>query len=147
MLNRFNEGLQELTTVRTEVLQRSERQVVALVLAIAERVVHRELTLDRQLLVGMARASLDRLGDCGPATVTLHPDDFNAIGAARLPADVPVKVAADPSVPPGGCFVQSDFGFMDVSPDAQFRELARTLLADADVPPADAPATHVLVLK
>jgi hypothetical protein len=24
--------------------------------------------------------------------------------------------------------VESDFGFMDVSPDAQFRELARTLL-------------------
>jgi hypothetical protein len=53
--------------------------------------------------------------------------------------DAHVRVVADPLVSRGGCLVQSDFGFMDVSPDAQFDELARTLLGESE--PAAAPVT------
>jgi hypothetical protein len=45
--------------------------------------------------------------------------------------------------------VQSDFGFMDVSPESQFRELARALLSDDDSSPADdtSDSPHAIVLK
>ena len=57
------------------------------------------------------------------------------------------EVTADATVSRGGCLVQSDFGFMDASPDAQFRELARMLLADADASPVEAsdPARTVVI--
>lgn len=147
MLRRLGQTVEELAALRSEIIRRTERQTVQLVLAIAERVVQRELSLDRGLLVGMARAALDRLGEHGSATIRLHPDDYAAIGAASLPHDGPVRVAADAVVTRGGCLVQSDFGFMDVSPESQFRELARTLLADADAPSADPDVTHGIVLK
>lgn len=146
MLRRLGQTVEELAAVRNEIIHRTERQTVQLVLAIAERIVQRELTIDRGLLVGMARAALDRLGEHGSATIRLHPDDFKAIGGAGSAENSPVRVTADAIVARGGCLVQSDFGFMDASPEAQFRELARTLLPEADAP-AEVDPTHGIVLK
>jgi len=146
MLKRLAKTVDELGGVRGEIIRRTERQMIQLVLAIAERVVHREISLDRTLLAGMARAALDRLGEYGSATIRLHPEDVTAIGA-RVSTDGPVRIVADAVVPRGGCLVQSDFGFMDTSSEAQFRELARALLSELDTPPADADATHGIVLK
>jgi flagellar assembly protein FliH len=147
MLCRLGQTVEELAALRTEIIRRTERQTVQLVVAIAERVVQREVTLDRGLLVGMARAALDRLGEYGSATIRLNPEDYSAISAPPSAEGAPLRVLADPSVSRGGCLVQSDFGFMDVSPESQFRELARALLADAATPPQDADASHGIVLK
>jgi flagellar assembly protein FliH len=146
MLRRLTQTVEELGGLRGEIIHSTEKQMVQLVLAIADRIVARELTLDRTVLLGMARAALDRLGEYGSATIRLHPDDFQAIGGKAIDTG-PVKVVADALVTRGGCLVQSDFGFMDVSPDAQFRELARTLLSDADAPAAAAESSHGIVLK
>src|SRR4029078_1657781 len=130
MLRRLAQTIEELGELRNEMIHRTERQAVQLVLAIAERIVQREITLDRTILLGMARVALDRLGEYGTATIRLHPEDYQAIGAKPSIEDGAVEVVADPSVSRGGCHVQSDFGFMDVSPESQFRELARALLSD-----------------
>ncbi len=137
MLRRLAQTIEELAAVRAQMIHQTERQLVQLVLAIAERVVHREITLDRSLLIGMARAALDRLGEHGSATIRLNPDDYHALRLADSDADEPrqIRIVPDPVVSRGGCLVRSDFGEMDVAPDAQFRELARALLADVDAPP------------
>jgi flagellar assembly protein FliH len=146
MLRRLAQTVEELASVRGEIIRRTERQTIQLVLAISERIVHREISLDRTLLLGMARAALDRLGEYGSATIRLHPDDFNAICSKTNIESGPVQIVADPVVTRGGCLVQSDFGFMDAGPDAQFRELARSLLSDAGAP-QEADATNGIVLK
>src|SRR5262245_57828725 len=69
MLRGLAQSVEELAELRSELLRRTERQTVQLVLAIAERVVQREITIDRSLLIGMARAALDRLGEYGTATI------------------------------------------------------------------------------
>jgi flagellar assembly protein FliH len=131
VLRRVSRTIDELAALRREIVRRTERQTVQLVLALAERVVQREVTLDRTLLMGMARSALDRLGDYGTATIRLHPEDAKVIGQAGAIAEGGlVQVLPDPAIARGGCLVQSDFGLMDASPDAQFRELARALLSD-----------------
>lgn len=145
MLKRLGQTIEELAALRSEMIRRTERQTVQLVLAIAERIVQREVALDRGLLVGMARAALDRLGERASATIRLHPEDFHAIGAGLGLEEAAVRVVSDPLVSRGGCLVQSDFGFMDVSPESQFRELAHALLADGEGP--DVEPAHGVVLK
>jgi flagellar assembly protein FliH len=100
---------------------------------VARRIVHREVSLDADLLSAMARVALDRLGEKAQVTVRLHPDEFDATGAGASPLlGSHVKVLADASVGRGGCRVESDFGAMDAGVDAQIQELARALLGDAD---------------
>jgi len=136
MLRRLKETLEELTTLRADMLRRSERQMVQLALAIAKRVVQREVSLDRAVIVGMARAAIDRLGDRASATIRLHPDDYAQVAPGLKQTDeAHVRVEPDPLVSRGSCLVQSDFGFMDVTPEAQFEELARTLLEDRQPEP------------
>ncbi len=131
MLGRLAQTIEELAEVRREMIRQTERQMVQLALAIAKRVVRREIALDRDLTQTMARLALERLGDATTVTVRLHPDDFAAIGSGRDEWDRShVTVVADRDVSRGGCLVESDFGFIDGSIEAQFQELARALLAE-----------------
>lgn len=132
MLRRLAETIQELAEVRRSMINQTERQMVQLALAIARRVVRREVALDSGLILTMARVALDRLGDSTAVTIRLNPDDFEATCRQReaLLAGSHVTVAPDGAVSRGGCLVQSDFGYVDASVDAQFRELARALLVE-----------------
>lgn len=143
-LRKLSTTIEELGQLRTDIIQRTERQMVQLALSIARRIVQREISLDRSLLVAMARVAVERLGGHASATIRLHPDDYAAIVAGlSAESETPhVQVVADPAVQRGGCLVDSDFGFMDVSPDAQFDELARRLLEDPAPPPELRLDTH-----
>lgn len=122
--------IDELRGLRASVLQRTERQVVLLALAIARRIVRREASLDPELVATMARVALERLAPPAAATIRLHPDDYAAMTYGRRATDAGPQVVADPQVPRGGCVVQSDLGIIDVSVDAQIEEVGKALLGD-----------------
>lgn len=130
MLRRLGETLNELAGLREQILRQSERQLVQLALALARRIVKREMAVDDEFLMALARVALDRLGESSAATIHLHPDDYARTPARQLEqwSSSHIKVTADPAVPRGGCRVESPFGFVDASIDAQFQELARALL-------------------
>ncbi|HVQ14204.1 MAG TPA: FliH/SctL family protein [Vicinamibacterales bacterium] len=133
MLRRLTETLEELTTLRQQMIHETERQMVQLALAIARRVVHREVSLDQDLLIAMARVALDRLGESAQVTVRLSPEDFAATAAVRSAqwTGTQVTVVADARVGRGGCRVESEFGTMDAGVDGQIHEIARALLGEA----------------
>jgi flagellar assembly protein FliH len=132
MLRRLTQTLDELTVLRSQMIHQTERQMVQLALAIARRIVRREVSLDQDLLIAMARVALDRLGESATVTVRLHPEEFEATAAARAAqfTGTNVSVVADARVGRGGCRVESDFGVMDAGVDAQIQELARALLGE-----------------
>ncbi len=133
MLRRLTETLEELTTLREQMIHQTERQMVQLALAIARRVVHREVSIDQDLLIAMARVALDRLGESAQVTVRLSPEDFEATAAVRAAqwTGTHVTVVADARVGRGGCRVESEFGAMDAGVDGQIHEIARALLGEA----------------
>jgi flagellar assembly protein FliH len=132
MLRRLTGTLDELTSVRAQMIHQTEVQMVQLALAIARRIVLHEVTIDRDLLIAMARVALDRLGESAQVTVRLHPEEFEATSAARAAewTGTGVTVVADARVGRGGCRVESEFGMMDVGVDAQIHEIARALLGE-----------------
>ncbi|MCC7417923.1 MAG: hypothetical protein IT176_12365 [Acidobacteria bacterium] len=130
---RLAASLGELAALRSGMIPALERQTVDLAIVIASRILHREVTLDRPLLVAMAREALARHGETSAATIRLHPDDFAAVSAAGDGAvQGAVRVVADPAVAAGGCIVESDAGLMDVGVDAQISEVAAALLGEIE---------------
>lgn len=134
MLQRLTETLAELTHVRADMIRQTERQMVHLALAIARRILQREVSLDPDLLLAMARVALERLGDSATVSVRLHPEDYAAAGAARVAgfATSNVTVVADSRLSRGACRVESDMGLLDVGIDAQLHELGRALIGTDD---------------
>ncbi|MGE0813527.1 MAG: FliH/SctL family protein [Vicinamibacterales bacterium] len=134
MLRRLAQTLDELRGLRRDLVRRTEREVVELALAIAKKVLQRELALDGDLVWAMARVALDRLADVTTASIRLHPDDYAAAMAGRGASALTthgVQVVADPTVGRGGCIVQSDAGAVDVGLTAQIDELTEALLGDS----------------
>jgi flagellar assembly protein FliH len=134
MVQRLTETLKELTSLRAQMIHQTERQMVELALAVARRVVHREVSLDQDLLVAMARVALERLGEAGQITVRLNPDDFKLAGAERT-AQISgnhVSVVPDARIPRGGCRLESDMGILDAGIDAQIHEIAQALLGRSE---------------
>lgn len=123
---RLRTALEDIGELQGQVLRRAERDLVRLALAIAERVIKREVTLDPDLLLVIARVALDRLGERPSAVVRLNPGDHAALADAGLPAGL--DIVPDPGVPPGGCQITSTSGDIDAGIDAQLRELSRELL-------------------
>jgi flagellar assembly protein FliH len=125
--------LDDLVRVRNEMIRHTEKQMVQLALAVARRVVHRELSIDATVLLTMMRVALERVSDAARVTVRLHPADHQSVTAAL--ADAPpndqVTLAADGRVPRGGCKVESEYGDIDAGVDAQIHEIARALLGDS----------------
>ena len=122
--------LDDLMRVRNDMIRHTEKQMVQLALAVARRVVHREISLDANALVTMMRVALERVSDAARVTVRLNPADHQAVGAvlAEAPASGQVTLAADGRVPRGGCKVESEYGDIDAGVDAQIQEIARALL-------------------
>jgi flagellar assembly protein FliH len=100
MLRRLADTLSELTALRAEMIHQTERQIVELALAVARRIVHREVAIDHDLLIAIARVALERIGDTAQVTVLLHPEEFAAVRAERV-AEVAVtyvEIVPDPRV-------------------------------------------------
>jgi flagellar assembly protein FliH len=124
-------AIADLAAVRGVLMRRAERDLVRLAVSMAERVLRREVDVDRELLVVMARVAIDRLGEHAAATIHLNPVDHEAV-SARHAAELgkAVELVADPSVARGGCVVRSSFGTIDTGIESQVKELSRALLGD-----------------
>ena len=136
MLRRLSETLGELTTLRASMIRQTEVQMVELAIAVARRVVHREVALDRDLLIAIARVALDRLGESAQVTVRLNPEEYELTGAARVAVSAGGSIAfvADARVARGGCRIESEVGMLDAGVDAQIQEIARALLGETQDP-------------
>jgi flagellar assembly protein FliH len=132
MLRRMAQTIEDISHLRKTMVHQTERQMVQLALLLARRVVGRELALDVELVAAMAHVALERLGESGPATIRLNPEDFAALVLLRGEAweGAQVAITPDPALPRGGCVVDSEFGRVDAGIEAQLGELSRALLGD-----------------
>lgn len=133
MLRRLAQTLEELSGLRDNMVRQTERELVQLSVAIARRILQREVRVDPELTAALAHIALERLGGASPATVRLHPDDYATVTAAQITpfSGRQVEILPDPAVARGGCLVESEFGFINASVDAQVDEIARAVLGEA----------------
>jgi flagellar assembly protein FliH len=133
MLRRLTQTLEEVTHLRAQMIRDTEHQMVRLALAVARRIIHKEVSIDRDLLMAIARVAMDRIGDGAQVTIRLNADDYAAMTAARNAPwlEGHVTVVADARVPRGGCRIESDLGMVDAGVDAQLQEITQALLQDA----------------
>src|SRR5579872_615588 len=62
VLEQLGKTLSDLSSLRSKVRRSAEEDLVKLSLAIARRVMHRELTLDPESISGLVKVALDKLG-------------------------------------------------------------------------------------
>jgi flagellar assembly protein FliH len=126
---RLEATIADIAHLRRHVMDAADHDVMQLAVSMARRVLHREVQLDPDVLLAMARVAIGRLGDRVTARVHLSPVDLNSmVSTADLPDTI--TLIGDPDVLRGGCRIVSDVGQIDLGIDAQMTELSRSLIDD-----------------
>ena len=132
VLKGFQEALQQLKNIRQETCQRIEQEVVDLALAIARKVICREVEMDREIVVCVAREALAKIEDPIKIKIKMNPSDLQFIEAAKYQIvdlvshiDNATLVAED-SIQSGGCVIETNSGEIDARIEAQLQAVEET---------------------
>jgi flagellar biosynthesis/type III secretory pathway protein FliH len=117
---------------RDGLLRDAEREVVQIALAVARKLLGRELSTSAAAVVQMARAALAEARERREVVLRVSPADGAAVRAAEgtLAATLvraPLVIREDPAVPPGGAVVETERGRVDASVETQLAAVARAV--------------------
>src|SRR6202790_395784 len=138
----ISHALQQFALERQDYYRRVEGEIVALALAIARKILHREAQLDPHVLAGIVRVTLEKL-DTGTAVhLYVHPreaTDWRHYFASQPEGAAPPEVHEDAGVAAGECRLETSLGSTQVGLASQLKEI-ETGLVDllAERPGADA---------
>lgn len=127
------QAAKEITAARTTWLAHWESRAVALACAIAARILRREATRDPKITLRLVREALDLAA--GQPLVRLRINDKDHAGlAAQIQQLIgaggglgKVEIIPDAVLPAGGCRVETEFGLIDQSFEAQLERIEQEL--------------------
>lgn len=129
VLDRLGRSIQEIANLRARMRREAEADVVQLGLAIARRVVRRELAVDPDALRGLVVAALEKLQGQEISRVKVHPSHTAMLTSCLRQAVTggQVEVLSDPSREPGTVIFETTRGNLDASVDSLLQEIERGL--------------------
>ncbi len=129
VIERLTRSIQEIACLRPRLRQEAEGDVVKLALAIARRVIRREVTSDPDALRGLVIAALEKLQGQEFSRVKVHPSHAATVKAClqQTTGGNPVEVVSDPSREIGSVVFETTRGNLDASVDSQLSEIERGL--------------------
>ncbi|HVX66554.1 MAG TPA: FliH/SctL family protein [Bryobacteraceae bacterium] len=129
IVERFTAAVHELSTRRKQLRHEAERDVVKLSIAIARRVLHRELNADPEALLGLVKAALEKLDSREVDRVRVHPADAASVRAQleRLRPTSHFEIVPDSSLERGAALFEGSRGSLDASVETQLLEIERGL--------------------
>jgi flagellar assembly protein FliH len=127
LLDSLRDALLQLKNIRTATFQHIEKDVVELALAIARKVVCREIEMDREVVLCVAREALARIEDPGQIRIKMSPEDLQFINenSGNL-SDVlgnidNVFLEAEENIQSGGCIIETNSGEIDARIENQIQ--------------------------
>jgi flagellar assembly protein FliH len=129
MNSRMARTIEEFSGMRQRFRHEAEEDVVALALAIARRILHRELTIAPEALLGIVKAALEKIEAREVHRIRIRPEDAPAVKQFLDKMGLPqrVEVVADPGLERGAAILDSGRGALDASVETQLSEIERGL--------------------
>lgn len=126
-LDRMAKTARELCDLRPRLRRDAESDVVQLAIAVARRIIHRELSLDPGAMQALVQVALNRLDRQEIHRVVVHPSQAAAVQAVLAGETRQVEVVGDPKRDLGSLIFETNRGTLDASTGAQFEEIERGL--------------------
>jgi len=123
----------ELVAAKAQLLKQWESGALTLAVAMAEKIIRREVSDKPEITLGVLRDTLELAAGAPDITIRLNPDDLTSLAAAvddvteQLAHVGKSRVIPDPAVSPGGCRVETAFGEIDQRLESQLTRIAEEL--------------------
>jgi flagellar assembly protein FliH len=124
---RYSESILEIGKLRSFLYAQVEREIVKLAVAVAKKIVHREIHADPDVIQTLVRIALGHVAEKSAVTIHLNPADYDFLMERRfeLPQSEArdISLLADKSIDRGGCLIQTACGDIDARIEEKFREV------------------------
>jgi flagellar assembly protein FliH len=127
VMERLGKSIADLSNLRPRIRRDAEKDLLKLSIAIARRVLHRELTIDPESIEGLIKVALDKLQSRELWRVRMHPEQEAPIRASleRFANSQKAELVADASLQIGDVLFETPHGTIDASIESQLREIER----------------------
>lgn len=131
----------QLSTLRETALRARENDVIGLAMAVARKIVNKEIEEDLALLTSLFEQTLGEIGAAQQIVIRLHPKSLPLMKSAQqklkeIDQPVQIELESDSTLACGDCIIETEFGRIDARLDAQFAFIERALVEQsADKPP------------
>lgn len=129
VVEKFGHTIGELAGMRARLRREAEADTLKLALAIARRVLRRELAVDAEALESLLLGALEKLRGQEISRVRVHPSHSGLVADCLRKAfsGATVEVIPDGSRPPGTAIFETERGNLDASIESQLQEIERGL--------------------
>jgi flagellar assembly protein FliH len=128
---RFQQLVQAAVVSQADMRAACYADVLAIAIAVAERVIGRELEMDPTIVEGVAEMAMSQVQLEQITHILVHPNDYTVMdrwaGQVLGTQRSMVEVVTDPSVGEGGCVIGTKSGFVDARIQTQLAEIRRAL--------------------
>ena len=124
VVENLGRSVQQVLDTRPVLRKEVEEEAVQLSLAIARRILRRELSVDPSALHGIVQAAFERVARLETTRVVVHPDQAVQVRAALAAATTRnIEVVADGARESGTLIFETTRGAVDASLDSQLKEI------------------------
>jgi flagellar assembly protein FliH len=129
VVERLAHSIEQISGLAGRVRKDAEADLLRLSIAIARRILYRELSVDPEAISGLIRVALEKLRGQEINRVRVHPEMEGAVRASleHLGAARSVQVVSDRGRQPGDAIFETDRGNLDASVETQLQEIGRGL--------------------
>jgi flagellar assembly protein FliH len=124
-IEQMGRAIEQLATHRLKIQREAEPELVRLAMAVARRILRRELSVDPESLLGLLKAGLEKIESADTHRVRVHPEHAAVLKRMLEGAARPIEVATDPGLPVGGLIFETSHGSVDVGMETQLKEIER----------------------
>lgn len=125
--NQIAQTLLDLAGTKRKLRNDAEGELIGLSLAIARRILHREISIDPEALHGLVHTALQKLQNREISRVRVYPAGADAVRSAleRIGAAPAIQVFPDTGLKNGSIVFETSFGDLDASIESQLQEIQR----------------------
>jgi flagellar assembly protein FliH len=123
-IQRLAKTVEDLSRYKSRLRKEAESDLVTLALAVARRILRRELNVDAEALHGVITAALEKLQVRELSTIRVHPSHEEAVRRHLSSAHgMSIQLVGDSTLQPGDVLFETTRGTVDASIDSQLREI------------------------
>ena len=125
--DRVAQVVAELAGLKRKLRNDAELELIKLSLAIARRILHRELSTDPEAIQGIVHTALQKLQNREISRVRVYPAAADAVrnSLEQIGAAPAIQVIPDSTLNSGGLVFETSFGELEASVETQLQEIQR----------------------
>lgn len=113
------ETLNEAVKERKKIIKDSEAELVRLAIKIAEHVIHKEVTVDKEIVMSIIADALGKMSDRENIIIRVSKEDAEYVKkfkdkiAGMMDGVKSISIIEDSFMEPGGCVIETNLGYVD----------------------------------